>query len=119
MEKDEGQTLAQQKIFQLKELNDWSFQSYKDDITRDEDNTEEPMARWIVKKKHEQLLMEQPDQLTVKDLIINTEQHALDKKSEGDHDSMESFIKEAFKNIQEPIMSRLINYLGISDPSNS
>lgn len=50
MEKDKRQRQVQQKEFQLEEIVDWSFQSYKDDISSDKDNTDEPMARWIVKR---------------------------------------------------------------------
>ena len=58
MEKEEGHRLFQKKEIKLKQPVDWSFQSYKDDISSDEDNTEEPMARWIVKKKKKWLRME-------------------------------------------------------------
>ena len=79
MEKSEGKISVQKREIQLEELIDWSVQSYKDEFTSDEDNTEEPMARWIFKKKHKQLSMEKPDQQIIKDLIINTEEHVLDK----------------------------------------
>ena len=107
------------KEYQPKELVDWSFQSYKYDISRDEDKTEEPIARWIVKKRQKWLPIEEPDQQIVKDLIINTEQHVLDKQSKGSNDSMELFFKEVFGSIKPPVISALNNYSGISDPSNS
>ena len=62
--------------------------------------------------------MEQPDQQIVKDLINNIEQQAPDKQSEVNNDSMESFIEESFGSIKEPIISGLINYSRIYDPSN-
>ena len=61
MEKDKRQRHVQHKEFQFEEIVDWSSQSYKDDISSDKDNTEEPVARWIVKKKQKQLPMEQSD----------------------------------------------------------
>ena len=63
--------------------------------------------------------MKNIDQQIVKDLIINTEQHILAKQSEGNSDSMESFIEEALRSIKAPVISGLNNYLGIFDPSNS
>ena len=79
MEKYERKRSVQEREIQLEELIDWSIQSYNDEITSDEDNTEEPMANWIFKKKHKRLPMEKLDQQIIRDLIINTEEHALDK----------------------------------------
>ena len=103
----------------LKELSDWSFQSYKDDITSNGDNIKEPMASWNVRKKHKRLASEKPDQQTVKDLILNIEQHTPAKQSEGDRNSTESFIKEAFRSSKASIISGLKNYSRISNPNNS
>ena len=119
MEKNEGKRSVQKRGIQLEEPVDWSVQSYKDEVTSDEDNVEEIVARWIFKKKHKRLPMEKPDHQIIKDLIINTEEHAPDKHPEGDKDSMELFIKEAFENIKAPLISRFIKYSGISEPSNS
>ena len=63
--------------------------------------------------------MEKPDQQIVKDLMINTEQHAPDKHFEGNNDSMELFIEEESGSIKAPIIFGPINCLGISNPSNS
>lgn len=51
MEKDKGHGLVQQEEPQLKQLIDSSFQSYKDDIITDDDNIEELMVSWKVKKE--------------------------------------------------------------------
>ena len=45
MEKSERKRSVEKREIQLEELVDWSVQSYKDDVTSDEDNTEEPVAR--------------------------------------------------------------------------
>ena len=119
MEKIEGQRLAQKRDIQLEEPVDWSIQSYKDEVTIHEDNSEEPMARWIFKKKQKRLPMEKSNQKIIKDLIINTEEHALDKQLEGDKHLMELLIKEAFEHIKAPLISGFINYLGISYFNNS
>ena len=63
--------------------------------------------------------MEKLDMQIVKDMIINIEQHVLDKQSEGNNDSMELFIEEAFGRSKAPVIDGLINYSGIYDPSNS
>lgn len=55
MEKSEGRRSVQKKEIQLEELVDWLVQSYKDEITSDEDNTKEPAANCIFKKKQKRL----------------------------------------------------------------
>lgn len=79
MEKSERKRSVEKREIQLEELVDWSVQSYKDDVTSDEDNIEKPLARWIFKKKQKQLPMEKPDQQIIKDLIINTKERVPDK----------------------------------------
>ena len=61
MGKNKRQRQAQQKEYQLKELVDWSFQSYEDDMLSDEDKAEEPVAKWIVQKRQNRLPTKQPD----------------------------------------------------------
>ena len=119
MEKNEGKRSIQKREIQLEEPVDWLVQSYKDDVTSDEDNIEEPMSKWIFKKKQKRLSMKEPNQQIIRDLIINTEEHAPDEQLKGDKDSMELFIKEALKNITTPVISGFINYSGISDLSHS
>ena len=51
MEKDKGHRLVQEEEPQLK--IDSSFQSYKDDIVIDDDNTKELMVSWKIKKEIE------------------------------------------------------------------
>jgi hypothetical protein len=118
MKKNEGRRLVQKRETQLEHV-DWSVQSYKYEVTSDEDNTEEPMSRWILKKNQKRLSMKEPDQQIIRDLVINTEEHAPDKQLEGDKYSMELFIKEAFENIKELVISDFINYSGISYSNSS
>ena len=69
MEKNEGNRLAQKREIQLEEPVDWSVESYKDELTSDEDNAEEPVAGWIFKRKQRRLPMEKLGQQIIKDLI--------------------------------------------------
>ena len=47
--------------------------------------------------------MKNPDQQIVEYLIINIEHHMPANQSEGDSNSTESFIKEAFRSIQHQL----------------
>ena len=51
MKKNEGQRSDQKREIQPEEPIDWLVQSYKDEVKSDEDNSEEPVARWIFKHK--------------------------------------------------------------------
>ena len=109
MEKSEGKRSVQKREIQLEEPVDWLVQSYKDEVTSDEDNVEEHVSRWILKKKQKRLPMEKQDQQIIKDLIINTEDHVPNKQPEGDKDSMELFSKESIENIEASVISCFIN----------
>lgn len=71
-----------------------------------------------IQKETEAVTNGKLDQQIIRDLVINTKEHAPDKQLEGDKDSMELFIKEAFENIKAPVIFGFINYSGVSDPSN-
>ena len=72
IEKDKAHKLVQHEELQFDEFINWSFQSYEDDFSSEQDNPKELVVRWIVKKKNKHLLIEKPDQQIVQDLIINT-----------------------------------------------
>lgn len=88
-------------------------------MSSDKDKVEEPVAKWIIKKRQKRLPTEPPDHQIVKDLIINDDQCALDKQFKRSNDPLESFVKEVFGSIKPPILSSLNNCLGIFDPNNS
>ena len=79
MEKNEGKRLAQRREIQPEEFIDWSILSYEDKDTSDEDDVEEPAARWIYKEKQKWLPFENPDQQIIKDLVINSEENVPQK----------------------------------------
>ena len=85
MEKDKAQKPVQHEELQLDEFINWSFRSYEDEFSSEEDNPKESMARWIFKRKRKCLPIEKPNQQMVQDLIINTKQQELVKKFEGHH----------------------------------
>ena len=119
MEKDKAQKPVQHEELHLDEFINWFFQSYEDDFSSEEDNHEETMAIWIVKKKRKCLPIEKLDQQIVQDLIINTKQQEPTNESEGHHHSTKTFIEQAFRSIMIPVISSPNNCSGISHPSNS
>ena len=74
MEKNKTHKPVQHEELHPKDLVDWSFQYYEDDMSSDDDNSEVIVSRWIVRKKRKCLPIEKPDQQMVQDLIINTTQ---------------------------------------------
>jgi signal recognition particle GTPase len=118
-EKHKAHKPVQHEELKFEEFINWSFQSYEDGFSSEEDNPEERVARWIVKKKKKHLLIENLDQQIVKDLIINTKQQERAKQSEGRCHSTKTFIEEAFRSIMTLVTIGLNNCSGISDPSNS
>ena len=51
MEKDKTHKLVQHEELQPDECINWSIQSFEDDFSSEEDGPEEPVARWIIRKK--------------------------------------------------------------------
>jgi hypothetical protein len=65
------------------------------------------------------LPVENLDQQIIKDLVINSEEHVPKKQPKEDGDWKKFIIKKAFKKIKAPVISSIIYYSRISDPSNS
>ena len=99
MEKKHFQSFDQYGEILFENYIDWSISLYKDDVSRDEENLEEPSIKWIIGGKRKQLAEAQLDQKPVKDLIINDQQMKPTQLSMKQHWSKESFINKAFKNI--------------------
>ena len=118
MEKHKAQKLVQYEELQPDEIINWSFEYYEDDFSSEQDSLEEPVARWIVRKKRKRLPIEEPDREIIQDLITNTKQQEPTQQSEGHRHSMKTFIEEAFRSIMIPVIFFPNNCLGISDPSN-
>ena len=71
MEEKQFQSADQYKGICLENYIDWLIAYSKDDVSSDEENLVERSSKWIVDGKRKQLVDEQPDQQSVKDLIIN------------------------------------------------
>ena len=99
MEKKQFQIFDEYGEILFENYIDWSISLYKDDVSRDEENLEEPSIKWIIGGKRKWLVVEHLDQQPVKDLIINVHKMKPTQLSMKKHRSEEPFIDEAFKNI--------------------
>ena len=71
MEKRQFQSIDQCKGTCLDNFIDWSIAFSKDDVSSDEKDFIEPISRWIVGGKREQLVDKKSDDQQTKDIIIN------------------------------------------------